>query len=127
MALSLPENRQRTHFFPRQQDHKGITDPKDREGQFWKRRLQTGDVAVAKLAEFLETGRIAEQFDLRISAKQGADVFSPLREDNPWVCRSYAHLVKNGKSLAKAASSGRGFDIEETECVGKGFNVEEME
>jgi len=37
---------------------------KDREAIFWKKRLQTGDTAVAKLAEFMETGAIAEQFDV---------------------------------------------------------------
>jgi hypothetical protein len=46
------------------------TDAKDREANFWKRRLQTGDKGITKLAEYLETGTIAEQFDAKLYARK---------------------------------------------------------
>jgi hypothetical protein len=51
--------------------------PKDREAIFWKRKLQTGNKAVAKLAEFLEKGTIAEQYDVTLYNAHGADIFDP--------------------------------------------------
>jgi hypothetical protein len=71
---------------------KGVSDPKDREGQFWKRKLETGDKAVANLTKYLETGRIAEQFDARLVAKNGSEVFNALK-DNHWLYRTYVHLA----------------------------------
>jgi hypothetical protein len=67
-------------------------DSKDRESRFWKGKLQTGTAAVEKLAGFLETGALAEQFDAMLVATKGSDVFDALRE-NPWLLRTYPHLA----------------------------------
>jgi Helix-turn-helix domain len=80
------------------------SDPKDREGKFWNTKLQTGDTAVRKLAEYLEKGTIAEQFDAYLVRLKGCDVFDALRE-NRYLCRTYPHL--------KAKTAGAGFDVEE--------------
>jgi hypothetical protein len=47
-----------------------VAEAKDREANFWKRRLQTGDKGITKLAEYLETGTIAEQFDAKLYARK---------------------------------------------------------
>jgi hypothetical protein len=61
---------------------------KDRESKFWKSRLQTGDKGIAKLAQFLEKGTIAEQFDALLVAQRGTDVFDATRE-NHWLFRTF--------------------------------------
>jgi hypothetical protein len=81
-------------------------DPKDRESKFWKGKLQTGDKAVEKLAEFLETGTIAEQYDAKLVLAHGSGAFDALRE-NQYLLRTFPHLK------AKAHTAPCGFDIEE--------------
>jgi hypothetical protein len=99
------------------------SDPKDREGNFWKRKLQTEDVAVKKLADFLETGTIAEQFDARLHGKRSNCLLAVPGEEKDLLLRDLRHLDKY-------APAGRGFEYEPPEDdypapVGKGFDVEE--
>jgi hypothetical protein len=93
-------------------------DEKDREGKFWNRKLQTGNAAVKKLAEFLEKGTIAEQFDAYLVRLKGVDVFDPFRK-NDYLHRTHSQM--------RAMAAGVGFEEEpaEYEPVGKGFDVEE--
>ena len=69
---------------------------KDREAIFWKKRLQTGDTAFANLAEFLEKGTIAEQFDVYLRGNQRVlDVYHDeendlLYRDGKWIAEQRA-------------------------------------
>jgi hypothetical protein len=103
---------------------KGITDPKDSEAMFWKRRLQTGDKAVAKLAEFLETGTIAEQYDARLHARRAGCLNAVRGERNDLLLRDGVwieeyHNSEEGKAFAasvpKSAPKVLGFFDEEKE------------
>jgi hypothetical protein len=71
---------------------------KDREGNFWKRKLQTGDAAVAKLAEFLENGTIAEQFDARLHGLKSNCLRTVLGERNCYLLRDGVWLEEYSKS-----------------------------
>jgi hypothetical protein len=62
------------------------TTPKDREARFWKQRLQTGDRAMEKLAEFMEKGTIAGQFDVHMVGA-GRDLEVRLGEENSLLYR----------------------------------------
>ena len=86
---------------------------KDREANFWKAKLQTGSKAVAKLAEFLETGTIAEQFDARLHAEKPNCLAMEYGKRNDLLFYD-GTWTANPEPKAEFVPVGGGFDEEES-------------
>jgi hypothetical protein len=94
IAVALWDRNRSASWFAQMVSWAKTPNPKDREATFWCRKIQTGDKAVVKLAEFLETGTIAEQYDAKIYARTG-DAFSVVPgESNDLLARDGAYFAQ---------------------------------